>query len=263
MTRPCAGRALAGRFVAKLLPALLALGAFLPVGALAGQLTISAAASLTNAFGELGRAFEAETPGVSVRLNLGASGVLLQQLAQGAPVDVFASADQETMDRAAKRFLIDEATRIDFATNAVVLVEPAVGGSGLGSLQDLDRPRVRRIAIGKPLTVPAGRYARDLLERADLLPRLEPKLIQADSVRQVLDYVARGEVEAGFVYRTDAAVMKNKVRIVIEAATDPPVSYPVAVVAASRAKEAAGRFVAFLASPAARRILERHGFGAP
>jgi molybdate transport system substrate-binding protein len=262
MTRPC-GHLLASRFFAKLVPALVALGGLLPVGALAGQLTVSAAASLTNAFGELGRAFEAEVPGVSVRLNLGASGVLLQQLAQGAPVDVFASADRETMDRAAQRFLIDEATRIDFATNAVVLVEPAVGGLGLGSLQDLDRARVRRIAIGKPLTVPAGRYARDLLEGANLWARLESKLVQADSVRQVLDYVARGEVEAGFVYRTDAAIMEDKVRIVMAAATDPRVSYPVAVAAESRVKELAGRFVAFLASPAARRILERHGFGAP
>jgi len=263
MTLPCAGHPVTSRFFAKLMQALVALGLLLPLGASAGQLTVSAAASLTNAFGELGRAFEAEMAGVSVRLNLGASGVLLQQLAQGAPVDVLASADQETMDRAAQRSLIDEATRVDFATNVLVLVEPAVGGIGLGSLQDLDAPQVRRIAVGKPLTVPAGRYARELLERANLWPRLEPKLVQADSVRQVLDYVARGEVEAGFVYRTDAAIMKDKVRIVMEAATGLRVSYPVAVTKDSRVKELAGRFVAFLASPAARRILERHGFGTP
>ena len=127
MIRPCASRRLP-KLVAS--AACIALASLLLPGARAQQLTVSAAASLTNAFGDIGRAFEAAVPGVSVRFNLGASGVLLQQLAQGAPVDVFASADQETMDRAAQRSLIDEASRVDFATNVVVLVEPRQAAPG-------------------------------------------------------------------------------------------------------------------------------------
>ena len=240
-------------------------GAFaltLPSAASAQQLTVSAAASLTNAFRELGAAFEAAEPGTSVRMNFAASGVLLQQLVQGAPVDVFASADQETMDRAAQRSLLVEATRIDFATNDMVLVEPASGAVNLGTLQDLAGPQVKRVAIGKPATVPAGRYAKELLVREKLWTLLQPKLIQADSVRQVLDYVGRGEVEAGFVYRTDAAIMAGRVRVVT-AAGDEPVTYPVAVVKESPQPALAGRFVAFLATPAARQVLRRHGFGTP
>ena len=240
-----------------------ALALLLPSAASAQQLTVSAAASLTNAFRELGAAFEEAERGASVRMNFAGSGVLLQQLVQGAPVDVFASADQETMDRAARRSLLDEASRVDFATNEMVLVEPASGGVGLGSLQDLAGPQVRRVAIGKPATVPAGRYAKELLVREKLWTLLQPKLIQADSVRQVLDYVGRGEVEAGFVYRTDAAIMADRVRIVVAAAGDEPVTYPVAVVKESLQPALAGRFVAFLATPAARQILRRHGFGTP
>ncbi|MDR6426494.1 molybdate transport system substrate-binding protein [Variovorax paradoxus] len=244
-----------------LLPLVLAM--VLPLGAAAQQITVSAAASLTDAFKELGPKFEAATPGATVRFNFAASGVLLQQIGQGAPVDVFASADQETMGRAAEQKLIDAATRRNFASNALVLIEPAKGAAGVKSLQDLSGAGVRRIAVGKTATVPVGRYTRQVLEGAGLWSVLEPKFVQADSVRQVLDYVARGEVEAGFVYRTDAAVMSEKVRVAFAPATTMPVTYPVAVVADSRQKTLAGDFVAFLSSDAAREVLARHGFGKP
>lgn len=117
--------------------------------------------------------------------------------------------------------------------------------------------------MGKTATVPVGRYTRQVLEGAGLWSVLEPKFVQADSVRQVLDYVARGEVEAGFVYRTDAAVMSEKVRVAFAPTTATPVSYPVAVVADSRQKALAGDFVAFLSSDPAREVLARHGFGKP
>ncbi|MDP9963254.1 molybdate transport system substrate-binding protein [Variovorax paradoxus] len=244
-----------------LLPLVLAM--VLPLGAAAQQITVSAAASLTDAFKELGPKFEAATPGATVRFNFAASGVLLQQIGQGAPVDVFASADQETMGRAAEQKLIDAATRRNFASNALVLIEPAKGAAGVKSLQDLSGAGVRRIAVGKTATVPVGRYTRQVLEGAGLWSVLEPKFVQADSVRQVLDYVARGEVEAGFVYRTDAAVMSEKVRVAFAPAATMPVTYPVAVVADSRQKALAGDFVAFLSSDAAREVLARHGFGKP
>jgi len=233
----------------------------LPLGAAAQQLTVSAAASLTDAFKELGARFEAGKPGATVRFNFAASGVLLQQIGQGAPVDVFASADQDTMNRAAEQKLIDTATRKDFATNSVVLIEPAKDGPGLKTLQDLAGPGVRKIAIGKTATVPVGRYTREVLESAGLWTRLEPRFVQADSVRQVLDYVGRGEVEAGFVYRTDAAIMGDRVRVVLTATGHTPVSYPVAVVADSREKALARDFVAFLSTEPAQQTLARFGFG--
>ena len=242
---------------------LLVLAMALPLAAAAQQITVSAAASLTDAFKELGPKFEAAKPGATVRFNFAASGVLLQQIGQGAPVDVFASADQATMGRAAEQKLIDAATRRNFASNALVLIEPARDGAGVQSLQDLAGAGVRKIAVGKTATVPVGRYTRQVLEGAGLWSVLEPKFVQADSVRQVLDYVARGEVEAGFVYRTDAAVMSEKVRVAFAPTTATPVSYPVAVVADSRQKALAGDFVAFLSSDPAREVLARHSFGKP
>ena len=240
-----------------------ALLALAPLAASAQQITVSAAASLTDAFKELAPKFEAGKPGVTVRLNFAASGALLQQIAQGAPVDVFASADQDTMDRATTQNLIDTATRRNFVTNSLVLIEPVQGGVGVKTLADLQGASVRKIALGKTATVPVGRYTQQVLTAAQLWAPLEPKFVQADSVRQVLDYVSRGEVEAGFVYRTDAALMTDKVRVVLSPTTVTPVSYPIAVVADSRQKNAARDFIAFIASDAAQQVLARYGFGKP
>ena len=235
----------------------------LPLAAAAQQLTVSAAASLSDAFKEIGRRFEATKSGVTVRCNFAASGVLIQQIAQGAPVDVFASADQETMNRGVEQKLIEPDTRRDFAANVVVLVAPAQGGPALKTLADLGRPDVKRIAVGKTETVPVGRYTKQLLEAANLWAPLQPKLVQADSVRQVLDYVARGEVEAGFVYRTDAAIMADKVQVALAPGGHTPVTYPVAVVSESRQKALAKEFAEYLRSPAAQEVLARFGFAKP
>jgi len=192
-----------------------------------------------------------------------ASGVLIQQITQGAPVDVFASADQETMTRGVDQKLIDADTRRDFAANVLVLIAPAQGGPELRSLADLSRPDVKRIALGKIETVPVGRYTKQSLEAANLWTPLQPKFVQADSVRQVLDYVARGEVEAGFVYRTDAAIMADKVKVALVAGGHTPVTYPVAVVSESRQKALAKEFAEYLRSPAAQEVLARFGFAKP
>ena len=167
------------------------------------------------------------------------------------------------MNRGVEQKLIDHDTRRDFAANSVVLIAPAQGGLDLKSLADLSKPEVKRIAIGKAETVPVGRYTKQSLEAANLWTPLQPKFVQADSVRQVLDYVARGEAEAGFVYRTDAAVMADKVNIVQTVAGHAPVTYPVAVVAESRNKAGARAFVAFLSSAEAQAILAKFGFGKP
>jgi molybdate transport system substrate-binding protein len=249
----------------RLLPIALSVAAALalPLAASAQQITVSAAASLTDAFKELAPKFEAAKPGSTVRFNFAASGVLLQQITQGAPVDVFASADQDTMNRGVEQKLIDTDTRKNFATNSLVLIEPAKDGVGIKTLQDLTGPAVKKIAVGKVATVPVGRYTRQALDAANLWTVLEPKFIQADSVRQVLDYVGRGEVEAGFVYRTDAAIMGDKVKVVLAPEGNTPVSYPVAVVAESRQKALAKDFVTFLSTDAAQQVLVKYGFGKP
>ena len=239
-----------------------ALGA-LPALAAAQQITVSAAVSLTDAFKEIGPKFQATKPGSSVRFNFAASGVLLQQISQDAPVDVFASADQETMNRAADQKLIDPATRRDFAANSVVLVTPAANAVPIRQLADLGKPEVKRIAIGKTETVPVGRYTKQSLDAANLWSTLEPKFVQADSVRQVLDYVARGEAEAGFVYRTDAAIMADKVAVALTATGHTPVRYPLAVVAESKQQALAKDFADYLLSPAGQEVLARYGFGKP
>lgn len=234
--------------------------AALPSVALAQQLTVSAAASLTDAFNEVGAKFEAAHPDVTVRFNFAASGVLLQQIRQGAPVDVFASADEQTVTRGIEAGLFDASTRRDFATNALVLIVPAAQGSPVKSVTDLVNPAVRRIAIGKTSTVPVGRYTQQALEKAQLWDALAPKFAQADSVRQVLDYVSRGEAEAGFVYRTDAVLMPGKVEIVQAVGGHDPVTYPVVTVSASREPALAKAFVDYLMSPAAQEVLRRYGF---
>jgi len=229
----------------------------------AAELTVSAAASLTNAFTEIGRSFEAAHPGIQVRLNFGASGALLQQIAKGAPVDVFASADVETMSQAEQQRLVRPGARINFASNSLVVIVPNDAARLPKTLADLGAPAIKRVAIGVPASVPVGRYAKAALEKAQLWPEVEAKMIGAQSVRQALDYVARGEVDAGFVYATDAAAMPGKVRVAFALATDPPALYPIAPVAASANQAVARQFVDHVVSPAGQATLARHGFGKP
>ena len=241
----------------------LTLSLALPLLASAQQLTVSAAASLTDAFKEIATRFEAGKPGATVRFNFAASGVLLQQIVQGAPVDVFVSADQDTMNRAAEHKLIAADTRRDFASNSLVLVTPAQGSPAVTVLADLNKADVKRIAVGKVASVPVGRYTQQALESAQLWAGLQPKLVFADNVRQVLDYVSRAEVEAGFVYRTDAELAQGKVRIALTLGGHAPVTYPAAVVADSKQAALARDFVAFLGGAEAQALLARYGFGKP
>jgi molybdate transport system substrate-binding protein len=228
--------------------------------AAAADILVSAAASLTDAFREIGGTFEAAHPGGAVVFNFAASNVLFAQISKGAPADVFASADDAAMNRAERGRFIAADTRRDFASNRLVLIAPAKGPP-LNALDDIGSPAVARIAIGSPETVPAGRYAKEALERAGLWTKVADRFVYAASVRQALDYVARGEAEAGFVYATDAAIVRDKVRVVAEVPTITPIRYPVAVVATSGDPRRARGFVEFLATPAAQRILARHGFG--
>lgn len=242
----------------------LALGSLLLAGqALAADLTVSAAASLSNAFKELQPLFEAQHPDTKLQLNFGASGALLQQIAKGAPVDVFASADQETMDQAQAQSLVKAAERRNFVSNTLVVVVTSDAKVVPKAVTDLAQPAYARIAIGLPASVPVGRYTQAVLQKAGLWGAVEPRMIGASNVRQALDYVARGEVDAGFVYATDAALMPDKVKLALTVPTETPILYPIAPVAASGNAAAAQKFVAFVLSPPAQAVLAKYGFGRP
>ena len=229
----------------------------------AGEVTVSAAASLTNAFKDIAQSYEAQNPGTKVLLNFGASGALLQQMAKGAPVDVFASADQETMDKAQKEGLVLAADRKDFVRNKLVLIVPTDAKLVPASLSDLTQTGYTRVAIANPASVPVGRYSQTALEAAKLWPALQTKAVNTQNVRQSLDYVARGEVDAGFVYATDAAIMKDKVNVVLEVPLDAPVLYPIATIKGSGNAAEAKRFVSYLQTAPAQAILAKYGFKKP
>jgi len=241
----------------------LALAAGLHLAAQAADLTVSAAASLTNAFKDLAPLFEAANPGTKLLFNFAASGPLLQQIAKGAPVDVFASADQETMDQAQAQGLVKAGQRRNIVSNALVVIVPTAATRLPAGLKDLAQPAYQRIAIGLPASVPVGRYTKGVLEAEGLWAPIEPKMIGAQSVRQALDYVARAEVDAGFVYATDAALMPDKVKVALTVATTKPILYPAAPIAASPNLAVAQKFVDFVVAPPAQAVLAKYGFGKP
>src|SRR5215813_3130203 len=189
----------------------------------AEDLTVSAAASLTNAFQDIGKGFEQANAGTKVLLNFGASGQLLQQIARGAPVDVFASADEETMDRAQQQNVIIVDSRQTFVANKLVLIVPADSSLKVSALEDLAAAKVQRIAVGVPESVPVGHYTKEALSAAGVWDKISSKVVYTQNVRQSLDYVARGEVDAGFVYLTDVAAAAGKVRSVMQVPSSKPI----------------------------------------
>jgi molybdate transport system substrate-binding protein len=239
---------------------------FLLVGAASAQeVTLSVAISMKEATEELGRQFTRSRPGVTVRYNFGSSGELQKQIEAGAPVDVFISAAQRQMDELEQKGLVVTATRRVFARNVLTVVKPADSTLDLSKPGDLLDPRVRRIVIGNPRTVPVGQYAEESLRTLGLWERLQPKLVLAENVRQALDYVSRGEVDAGFVYTTDAAVRTARVKEAFRPGEDTyrPVVYPAAVVKDSRHATLARGFIDLLVSEEARAVLTRLGFQPP
>ncbi|HUJ32546.1 MAG TPA: molybdate ABC transporter substrate-binding protein [Candidatus Acidoferrum sp.] len=231
-----------------------------PSAAAKTELTVSAAISLKDVLDEIQTAFLAADPTIALRFNLGASGTLQRQIEQGAPVDVFISASTEQMDALASKGFIFPETRKDLVKNSVVLITPEQT-HGVSSFPDLLHPSVRIIAIGDPQTVPAGKYAREVLIHFGLYDKLKPKFVFAKDVRQVLTYVETGNADAGIVYATDARASKT-VSVVATAPDNShsPVVYPVAVVAGSRNSAAAKTFVDFLLGSKAAAIFEKYGF---
>ncbi len=226
----------------------------------AAEVRVFAAASLANALGDIVPLF-AKTSGDRVRLNLGGSGTLARQIREGAPADVFFSADEQRMDELASAGALLPGSRRTVLSNALVLVVAATDGAPVTTLADLVKPGVHRIAVGDPAIVPAGTYTEQLLKKLQLWDPLRARLVPLENVRAVLAAVEAGNADAGFVYQTDARI-SPKVRIAVALAPGegPPITYPVAVVKDSKDPLAAKRFVACLLSPEAQAIFAKYGF---
>ena len=239
---------------------------FLSGGASGGVIHISAAVSLKEALTAAGRRYHQINPSAaSILFNFGATGALRAQIAQGAPADLFIAASDDEMNKAEKAGLIDPATRKVIARNQLVLIVPADSKLKLDQLSALAKsPGVHRLAIGQPRTVPAGMYAQQALKYLHLWDALGPRLIYGESVRQVLAYVERGEVDAGLVYLTDAKQAGAKVRVVAIAGeeTHDPICYVAAVVKGIHAAAAGRAFIDYLVSPDGQEVLEGYGFAA-
>ena len=231
--------------------------------AFAAEVTVSAAASLTNAFKEIAENFEAAHPEHQVLLNFAGSGALLQQIAKGAPVDVFASADQVTMDKAQEQGLLADGSRKDFVQNTVVVITPANSQLELNELTDLQQDALQRLAVSNPESVPVGRYSKQALVTHNLWDALTDKIINTQNVRQSLDYVARDEVDAGFVYATDAAVMADKVKVQFTVPLDTVVSYPIAITQEGSRNELSQQFIDYTFNDESQAVLSKYGFSQP
>ena len=229
----------------------------------AADLIVSAASSLTNAFKEVAQDFEAQHPDTKVILNFAASDVLLQQIVKGAPADVFASADQDAMNKAETGKAVQSNSRKNFASNQIVLIVPADSKLAITQLKDLLSPTVKRIAYGDPASVPVGRYTKAALERDNLWSAVEAKGIPAQNVRQSLDYVARDEVDAGFVFSTDAAIMPKKVKVAVRVPSTTPVTYPIAMTTDTKQPAVAAQFISYVLSAKGQSTLARFGFLKP
>jgi molybdate transport system substrate-binding protein len=229
------------------------------------EATLSVAISMKDVVEELGRGFMAARPGVTLRYNFGSSGELQKQIEAGAPVDLFISAAQRQMDELQAKGLIVAASRKVFARNALTVIKPIDSKVDIAKPADLLDARVTRIVVGNPKIVPAGQYAEESLKALGLWDRLQPKLVFSENVRQALDYVARGEVDAGFVFTTDAATRAQQVKEAFRPAEDTyrPVFYPAAVIAAAKRAAIAQAYLDLLTGREGQSVLGRFGFLPP
>ena len=226
------------------------------------ELTASAAISLKDVLDKVAQLYRVERPDTVFHFNLGGSGTLQRQIEQGAPVDIFISASEDQMDSLESKGLLLPDTRRDLVKNTVVLIVPK-SKTGISSFQDLARPEVKVIAVGEPQTVPAGKYAQEVLTHFHLYDQLKPKFVLGKDVRQVLTYVITGNADAGIVYATDA-MTTQEVTVVATAPEDShsPVIYPVAILKSSKEADEAKRFLDFLAGTKAKDVFEKYGFEA-
>jgi molybdate transport system substrate-binding protein len=237
---------------------------FLTVTASAKTIRVAVAISLKDAVEAIASDYTTTT-GEKLEFTFGSSGQLLAQIQNGADIDLFISAAEKQVSDLQKAGLAIDRTRRVVAGNTLVLVVPAGATNAPTSFESLNPDSVTKVAIGEPVTVPAGQYASQVLTKLGLTDRLKDKIVYGANVRQVLSYVERGEVSAGILYATDARESGDKVRIVATApaGTHEPIVYPAVVVKTSKKPDVAERFLNYLGSENARKILIEKGFSAP
>ncbi len=225
-------------------------------------LTVSAAASMQDAIEEVGKAYQEEQPNTKITYNFAGSGTLTQQIKQGAPVDIFISANEKFMDELDRKNLLLPETRKNLLKNDVVLIVPQKDNiPNISNFQQLTNSNIKRFSIGEPESVPAGQYARQVLTTLKIYEQVKPKTVFAKDVRQVLSYIELGNVDAGIVYATDAKI-SNKIKVVAVAAEDThkPIVYPVAAIKRSKNPEISKEFIQFLFSNSAKDVFTKYGF---
>jgi len=228
--------------------------------ACAAEITVFAAASLTDSLRQIAAVYE-RASGDKIVFNFGASSTLARQIEAGAPADLFFSADEAQMNILAKQGLVDPATRQDRLGNSLVVVVPNDSSLRITSANDLANANVKQIALADPRAVPAGVYAKAWLQKLHLWPAIEPKVVPTENVRAALAAVASGNVDAGVVYKTDAAISRSvKIAYEVPRADGPDIRYPMALVKGLQEPGAAKKFLDYLASEEAGQIFLRYGF---
>lgn len=232
------------------------------------RIVVSASLSLENAFREIGKLYESKH-NVKVIFTFGESGDLLRQLEGGAPVDVFASDSEKDMDQADKKGLIEPLTRRDFTKNELVLIVPAWEKKVVRNFPGLAGGAIKKIAIGNPETVPAGRYAEEIFQYYHIFDTVKDKLFFVESERRVLEHVDRAEVDAGIIYFSDALLKSTLIKgsevktiVVAPPASHEPVTYPIAAMKNTKALDLSKKFIAVVASEEGQMILQKYGFAA-
>lgn len=224
------------------------------------EIIVSAAASLTDAMNEAIAAYREIAPAVTVTPSYGSSGSLQRQIEQGAPADIFVSAAPRQMDELEAGGLVVNGTRRSLLENKIVLVVPT-GQEGINSFDDAATDKIRQIALGEPGSVPVGQYAEEVFSALGILDAVKAKAVYAKDVRQALAYVEQGEVDAGVVYATDAAIsQKITIAALAPAGSHAPVLYPAALVNTGQQPKAAAAFLEWLGSPQAGAIFVKYGF---
>ena len=225
------------------------------------ELTISAAVSLKDALTEIQANYQKKSPNVKLIYNLGASGSLQKQIEQGAPADIFISAAPGQMNELEKKNLVNKATRKNLVENKLVLIVPQDSKLGLTKFEDLTKPEVKQISVGEPAVVPAGQYAQQVLTKLNVWDQAKAKAVLAKDVRTVLTYVETGNVDAGIVYKTDAASSsKVKIAAIAPEGSHQPIIYPAAVLSGAKNSKAAEEFLAYMAGPEGKKVFEKYGF---
>src|ERR671923_1183661 len=237
-----------------------ALFCFGPAATHADEILVSAAASLTDVLKEISSTFQLKTKH-TVRFNFGPSSGLARQIDEGAPADLFFSADLPQMDMLDKNGRLESGSRKNLLSNQLVIIVPSDSTLAISSPKDLLKADVKKIALAEPSSVPVGIYSSKYLSDEGLWDKVKPKIVPVQDVRATLASVEAGNVEAGFVYKTDAAISK-KAKIVYEVPVDkaPKIVYPVAIVKDSKRKNAARDFMSYLQSPNAKSAFKKFGF---